>query len=79
MLESLIFVDKVIALPDRMKDEDYAKLVMKLKPNIVAVTKGDPILKKKKAHAAHVGAEVIEIPKIRVSSTTQIAKLLGLD
>ena len=51
MLKSLSFVDEVIILPDVMADKDYEKLVMETKPHIVAVTEGDPVLIKKKAHA----------------------------
>lgn len=79
MLLSLNFVDEVIILPDFMTDKDYEKLVLKVKPQIIAVTKGDPVLAKKKAYARKVGAEVVEIPKIKVASTSQIAKLLELD
>jgi len=79
MLESLSFVDEVIILSDSMTDSDYLKLVLDVKPHIIAVTEKDPVLKKKKSHAARVGAKVIEIPKIKVSSTTQIAKLLGIE
>ncbi len=79
ILESLKFVDEVISLPEMKSDEDYKNLVIKIKPEIIAVTAGDPILETKKAQAALIGAEVIEIPKIEVSSTSQIAKLLGLE
>ena len=79
MLESLSFVDEVIILKNRMRDGDYRKLVTSLKPQIIAVTKGDPVMAKKKAHADTVGAKIVEIPKIRVASTSRIAKLLGLD
>lgn len=79
MLESLGFVDKVIVLKDFMEDSDYLKLVERVKPNIITATKGDPVLSKKKAHAKRVGARVIEIPKVEVASTSQIAKLLSLE
>ena len=79
MLESLNFVDEVIILGPKMTDGDYEKLVIELKPHIIAVTAGDPILKKKEGHAKKVGASVIEIPKIKVASTSQIAKLLELE
>lgn len=79
ILESLTFVDEVIILKESMSDEDYRNLVETLKPSILAVTEGDPILEKKKAHARTVEAKVIEIPKIKVPSTTQIAKLLEIE
>jgi rfaE bifunctional protein nucleotidyltransferase chain/domain len=79
MLESLRFVDQVIVLADEMKDKDYAKLVKILSPHVIAVTEGDPILSKKRKQAKAVGAKLVEISKIKVPSTTQIAKLLKLE
>jgi FAD synthetase len=79
MLESLNFVDEVIILSDEMNDQDYIDLVTKVSPSIIAVTKGDPVIEKKKRQAEKIGATVIEIPKIEVPSTTQIAKLLEIE
>ncbi len=78
-LEALSFVDQVIILPEVMKDEDYLQLVLNTKPNIIAVTAGDPIINKKRGHAISINASVIEIPKIEVSSSSQIAKLLEIE
>jgi len=79
ILESLNFVNKVISLPLMESDEDYKKLVSKIKPDIIAITQGDKMKNKKKKHAASIGAKMVEIKKIKVPSTTQIAKLLGLE
>ena len=79
MLESLAFVDQVIVLADSMHDDDYKKLVLTVNPNIIAITKGDPMVDKKKSHAKEVNAEVIEIEKIDTPSTTQIAKILDIE
>ncbi len=79
ILESLNFVDEVLILADEMHDSDYLKLVADVHPHIIAATSGDPILEKKKSHAKSIGAKVIEIPKIKIASTTQIAKLLEID
>ena len=79
MLESLRFVDEVIILGESMRDEDYRKLVENVKPSAIAVTAGDPMLNKKKAHARRVLAEVVEIPKVDVPSTTEIAKILKIE
>jgi len=79
ILESLRFVDKVISLPPMKTDSDYKKLVLKVKPQIIAVTQKDPFLDKKKKLACLVGAKVVEIPKIKASSTTKIVKLLELE
>ncbi len=79
MLESLSCIDQVIILADDMKDSDYNKLVKLLDPQIIAVTAGDPILKKKQKQAKAIKAKVAVIPKIKVPSTTQIAKLLEIE
>lgn len=79
MLESLQFVDRVIILKNEMKDEDYNKLIHILNPQIIAVTSGDPIIEKKRKQAKEIGAKLVEIPKIDVPSTTQIAKLLKIE
>jgi rfaE bifunctional protein nucleotidyltransferase chain/domain len=72
MLKSLEFVDEVIILPDEMRDEDYLDLVTRVRPLIIATTEGDPILSKKQKQARIVGAKVVEIPKIKTKSTSQI-------
>jgi FAD synthetase len=79
ILESLTYVDEVIILKDKMTDWDYLDLVLEVKPNIIAVTAGDPFLKKKKIHAGAVKAQVVEISKIETLSTTKIAKLLSME
>ena len=79
MLEALNFVDEVIILKDKMTDQDYMELVDKVRPCTIAVTEGDPMLRKKQKQAKEIGTEVVEIPKINVPSTTKIAKLLGLE
>lgn len=79
ILEYLEFVDEVLILKDKMSDADYLQLVVDIKPKIIAVTKGDPLIKKKRGHASRVNAQVVEIPKIKVASTSQIAKLLEID
>ena len=72
MLESLRFVDEVIALPPMKTDADYRRLVLRVGPKILAVTARDPHLAKKKRHAEAVGAKVVEIRKLRVKSTSDI-------
>ncbi len=79
MLQSLSFVDEVLLLQPMKTDEEYASLVKKVQPHVIAVTEGDPILDKKKGHAVAVGAQVIVIPKIHTPSTSMITKLLGLE
>lgn len=79
MLLALTVVDHVLMLPPMSTDREYADLVMRVKPFVIAVTEGDPILEKKQGHAALVGATVSVIPKVHTPSTSQLAKLLDLE
>ena len=79
ILMSLNFVDKVISLPLMKSDADYKRLVARIKPDIIAITQGDSIKGKKQEYAKTFGAKLVEIKKIKVPSTTQIAKLIELE
>ena len=79
MLEALSFVDEVISLPPMHGDRDYRELVRTVRPAVIAVTEGDPVISKKREQAQAIGAALIEIPKIHTPSTSQLAKLLGLE
>lgn len=79
MLESLKYVDNVILLPVMRTDQEYAQLVQRVHPSVIAVTEGDLMLDKKRVHATMVGAKIVIIPKVHTPSTSQLAKLLGLE
>ncbi|MCR4264302.1 MAG: glycerol-3-phosphate cytidylyltransferase, partial [Candidatus Roizmanbacteria bacterium] len=53
------------------EDYDYFKLVEKIRPDVIAITKDDPQTENKKRQAALINAQVIEVsPLIRPYSTT---------
>ncbi len=79
MLESLTAVDEVVMLPAVTTDIYYKELIDRMKPSVIAVTEGDPILEKKRVQAEAIGATLVVIPKIHTPSTSQLAKLLGLE
>jgi len=79
MLQALSCVDEVIELPPMTKDEEYFAFIRKIRPAVIALTEGDPILNKKMEQAKQNGAEVVIIAKIHTPSTSQLAKLLGLE
>ena len=79
ILESLKFVDKIIRLPEMKSDSDYWKVVKAVIPNVIAVTKGDTNLEKKRKHATKIGAEIVEIALEKNFSTTRIAKILNTE
>jgi FAD synthetase len=76
ILSSFDFVDLVILLPYFSKEKSYFDLVKKIKPKIIAVTKGDPKIENKKKQAAMVSAKVKEVvPLIKNFSSTKIYKM----
>lgn len=79
MLEALSFVDEVIPLPPLHGYVDYLDLVKKVNPAIVAITEGDPKIEAKRKQAEEIGAKLVVVPKIHTPSTSQLAKLLGLE
>ncbi len=79
MLEALSCVDKIISLPTMNSDVEYASLVLKVHPNIIAITEGDVMTDKKRNHANSINASLVIIPKIHTPSTSQLAKLLDLE
>lgn len=79
MLEALSSVDEVIALPPIQGHQEYYDLVTRVHPQSIAVTQGDPKEVNKREQALQIGAQLIVIPKIPTPSTSQLAKLLGLE
>lgn len=77
VLVSLTMVDHVILLPELKGDKDYFAMVRGIKPNVIAVTAGDPQLENKKRQAKEVGGRVVVVTKpVRGNSTSKIIKLL---
>ena len=79
MLTALRSVDVIVLLPMMEKDSDYLNLVMKIKPDLIAVTEGDPLTEKKKRQAKEVGGELKIIPLTKTFSTSELAKILGVE
>lgn len=61
ILAALEFVDLIVKLPLFKSDRDYLNLVKIIKPDIIAITAGDPQEKNKKMHAQKTGAQVVEV------------------
>jgi FAD synthetase len=79
MLEALKVVDEVVSLPTMKDDNDYENMVKEIHPNIIALTEGDPYIQQKKAQAERNGASLVTINKTPTPSTSQLAKLIGLE
>ena len=79
MLSSLRIVDLILLLPIMKKDDDYLNLVTKIKPDIIAVTEGDPLVDKKRMQAKKVGSVLKIISLTKTFSTSKLAKILGVE
>ena len=58
VLKALKFVDEVILLPNLKSEQEYDRIIKKIKPSIIAVTFGDPDIHHKKRSAKLVGAKL---------------------
>jgi FAD synthetase len=79
MLSALESVDLIIPLPMMENDTDYLDLVMKIKPDIIAVTEKDPLIQKKRRQAKEVGGKLKIVSLTKRFSTSKLAKILGVD
>jgi len=72
VLSALHNVDEVVLLPLLTSTEDYALLVEKIHPAIIAITENDPQEENKRTLADRIGAKVISvISTIPHKSTTK--------
>lgn len=77
ILASLSFVDLVILLPFLKKDNDYFNLIKKIKPSIIAITKGDIRIENKRKQAEKIGAKLLIVTNlIKNFSVTNILNIL---
>ena len=77
ILASLSIIDLVILLPYFPSKTHYDRLVQKLKPDILAVSQGDPQFKNKKEQIEKIGGRIkIVSPIIKKFSSSRIIKRL---
>ncbi|MDO8460842.1 MAG: adenylyltransferase/cytidyltransferase family protein [bacterium] len=80
MLSSLSVVDYVILLPRLETDQKYDTLISQIRPSVIAITKGDPYIRKKQKQARSVGGKLVDVTKtISNKSTTRLAQILSLE
>jgi len=73
LLSAISFVDFVLLLPLMKTDQDYLSLVKKIKPEVIALTAGDPFEQKVRKEAKIVGATVkIVIKRLKDYSTSKL-------
>jgi len=77
LLASLEIVNYVILLKSMMPNSEYDRLVIEIKPNIIATTKGDPNRLHKERQADLIGGKVIDVTlHVQDQSTTNLLKIL---
>lgn len=79
MLSALASVDLIVLLPTMQNDSDYLNLLMKIKPDVIAVTEDDPDIEKKRCQAKEIGGELKIISLTKTFSTSKLAKILGME
>lgn len=60
MLSHIIEVDMVVLLPFMKDSNDYQIMWQQIRPNLIAITKGDLYVENKRKQAALIGAEIVE-------------------
>lgn len=78
VLSHLHPVDIIILLPHYTSNEEYEKLVTALSPNIIAITKDDPVKKYVQPQADKIGAELVEVVERKPYATSTITKRLNI-
>lgn len=77
ILSSLKMIDKIVKLPYMKSDQDYLKIIQKIKPDFIAVSGNDKNLDKKKEQAKITGSKIIKVTElIPDQSTSRILKIL---
>lgn len=78
ILAALSSVDYVVPLPFFQNDDQYDKLILSIKPDIIAATKGDPFLHHKERQARLVGGTLSDVlARVKNQSTSRLASILG--
>lgn len=73
VLSALENVDYIIPLEKIYQSSDYNSLVLTIKPDVIAVTSGDPHLEDKKMQAKSAGGKVkVVLKKLPEHSTTKL-------
>lgn len=71
ILSAFTFIDYIVPLAYLKTDASYEKMVEKLRPSVIAVTRGDPYTSVKKKHAKKIGARVLSVtPHIKKFSSS---------
>jgi FAD synthetase len=74
---SFLPVHYILRLDPINSNESYYRLVKSIKPDIIAITVGDPLTKVKEDQAKENNARLVEVPKYqKARSTSEIVSIL---
>ena len=73
-LSSLPFIDYIFLLRNVTKSDEYDKLIVQIKPDYLALTKGDPGTDQRRKQCKIVGAQLLEVDRLATASTTELIK-----
>lgn len=77
ILSSIQSVDYVIMLRNMTNDDSYDKIMIEIRPNVIATTYGDPYVNHKKRQAELIQSKIVyAIKRIDNHSTTNYVKLI---
>ncbi|MBI2034894.1 MAG: adenylyltransferase/cytidyltransferase family protein [Candidatus Levybacteria bacterium] len=78
ILAALESVDYVVTLPYFQNDDQYDKLILSIKPAIIATTKGDPFRNHKERQTKLTGGNLVDVlARVKNQSTSRLASVLG--
>lgn len=78
VLSVLPSVDYIVPLRGMTKNDEYDKLIVQIKPDVIAMTKGEPGFEQRKRQASMVGAKVkLVIARVKEKSTTGLINKNG--
>lgn len=77
VISALEAVSYVVMLPEMKNDDDYDRLVTRLQPTIIAVTRNDKNTEHKVRQAGKINSRVISVvSQIQNQSTSRIARII---
>ena len=77
ILSNLSSVDYIIPLVGVTKNVEYDKLIVQIKPDLIALTKGDLQTEKREEQCRKFGAKIKIVNKFDAPSTTDLIKNYG--
>lgn len=79
VLSAIQSVDYIIMLKNMTNDNLYGKIMVEIRPNMIAITHGDPYINQKEKQAKSVGAKVVHvIRRVKNLSTSKYVRLINV-